>query len=468
MKAGGLPRGMAAVTALACILAGPASAYDPAEERDNYSKINERFQHDQANAEYQAELRSRSMSNFVEVVEEDLTDSERKRLNLCSTRFDGCAGDARLYDWGEEYGTFREISYVNRNGAVIEGGLWAPHTKKKRKLPGVVITTGSIQAPENLYWWAAQTLAQRGYLVMTFDVQGQGRSDTFGAGPDMFRGVPAQQAANFVEGTEEALDFFLSTKGSQYIPRDEDAVPKQESRVERERADAHNPLWKMLDRRRIGIAGHSLGAYAVSEVGSRDRRVDAIVAWDNLRRGGNETSGAGETPPITPRVPALGMSADYGLTPTPYTSDPDPEARNSAFQHWKDSGVDTMQLNIRGGTHYEWSYISNPAFGATLRGMDMAAWYTGAWFDKYVKRDGSADRRLLTNRWHGDARSAEIDPAGDGNLFSFYLRSRIAITGAGGAKLVCDDVREGCPALVERSTDGFAGEYSYEEARKEP
>ena len=33
-----------------------------------------------------------------------------------------------------------------------------------------------------------------------------------------------------------------------------------------------------------------------------------------------------EAAPIT--KPALGMSADYGLTPNPYTSDPDPLAKS--------------------------------------------------------------------------------------------------------------------------------------------
>ena len=58
-----------------------------------------------------------------------------------------------------------------------------------------------------------------------------------------------------------------------------------------------------------------------------------------------------------------------------------------------------MQVNIRGGTHYEYSYIPGVEFDATLRGLDMAIWYTAAWFDKYLKSDPSADRRLLTTRW---------------------------------------------------------------------
>ena len=49
------------------------------------------------------------------------------------------------------------------------GGCWRPY-------PGVVITTGSVQGSERMYWWLAQDLAERGYVVLTYDVQGQGTS----------------------------------------------------------------------------------------------------------------------------------------------------------------------------------------------------------------------------------------------------------------------------------------------------
>ena len=80
------------------------------------------------------------------------------------------------------------------------------------------------------------------------------------------------------------------------------------------------------------------------------------------------------------------MSADYGLTPSVYTSDPDPLAKSQASLAYSEAGVDTGELIIRGGTHYEFSFIPNVAFGGTLRGIDQTAWYTTAWFDKYVKR----------------------------------------------------------------------------------
>ena len=63
-----------------------------------------------------------------------------------------------------------------------------------------------------MYWYAAQALAKDGYIVMTFDAQGQGQSDTFGQAPDEDEGFPAQTDGRpFYDGTEDALDFFLST-----------------------------------------------------------------------------------------------------------------------------------------------------------------------------------------------------------------------------------------------------------------
>ena len=155
------------------------------------------------------------------------------------------------------------------------------------------------------------------------------------------------------------------------------------------------------------------------------------MAWDNL----SVPSG------VTPRVPAIGMSADYGLVPTPFTAEPNPQSKNSASSAYSAAGIDTAQLNWRGGTHYEWSYIPNPGFGATWRGMDMAAWYTAAWLDKYVKGDPTADARLLTDRWRDDDLEQSIDPDNDGNLFSYYFRSRIDMDLSAGGHVRCEDLR---------------------------
>jgi hypothetical protein len=332
-----------------------------------------------------------------------------------------------------------------------------------------VITTGSVQAPERLYWGLAAVLAKHGYVVLTYDTQGQGRSDTFGEGPDLLDGFPSQEGRPFYDGTEDALDFMLSTAAKPYDPRPScttgtDHSAKQDRRVADGRNAAFNPLATLVDPTRVGIAGHSLGAAAVSYVGQVDDRVDAIAAWDNLSEPGGGFGSApacasGSAPrPANPAItkPALGISNDYGLTPTPNTSDPDPQAKNAGFEAYKAAGVDSMELSIRGGTHFESSFIpgnTTVVLGtATLRGTDIVAWYTTAWFDRYVKCAGAsacgadAGKRLRTDRWRADARGGQVDLGGDPNLYSFYLRSRFDLDN-GGVEATCDDMRAGCASM---------------------
>ena len=133
------------------------------------------------------------------------------------------------------------VSYTNRYGALIRGDVFAPlpgardpytGATLRGPYPGVVITTGSVQGSERMYWWLAQDLAERGYVVLTYDVQGQGtqrdapargrpgeraavlqpvRAARRGEEDSAARACPPSRTSNFVYGTEDALDFFLST-----------------------------------------------------------------------------------------------------------------------------------------------------------------------------------------------------------------------------------------------------------------
>jgi hypothetical protein len=181
--------------------------------------------------------------------------------------------------------------------------------------------------------------------------------------------------------------------------------------------------------------------------------------------------------------PALGMSADYFLPPTPNTQMPRSpqqckqiedrydqngtkptkdeglDCKSFVSDEYSKHGIDSGEIVIRGGSHLDFSFISNPAFGATLRGADLIDWYTTAWFDKYVKQDPTADARLLSDRWHHDATEASVDPTGDGNMFSFYHLSRLDFTLNDGTKVDCEDLRKGCPQIT--GDGGYEGEYSY-------
>jgi dienelactone hydrolase len=472
--------GAALAVIASAALAQSAAAFDPAVEAKDFSKIEER-QTIYDTLQYQLDLRRIGTQNAAQSLAIQAADPERSfQANLCAQGQDGCAGDVRLYDWkAKGYGIVEPVLFTARSGATISGHVWATRSGPSQR-PGVVITNGSVQADEQMYWYAAQTLAKAGYVVLTWDPQGQGQSDTRGEAPDENEGFPAQSDGRpFFDGTEDALNFFLSTPDQRYEPvpscsSGTSHAPKQDRRAAQGLDAAYNPFWDLLDRSRIGIAGHSYGAAGVSYIGQADPRVKAIVAWDNLA--GADPNGAsasfppGEagcpadpsarTPaPIT--KPALGISADYGLPPLPNTSQPDPAAKSTESRQYTAAGVDTGEIIIRGGSHLDFSFIPNQAFGASLRGADLTAWYTTAWFDKYVKGEPTADRRLLTDRWRHDGAEAAIDPDHDGNAFSFYYPSRLDIAGSD-----CEDLRAGCADLT--GDDGYAGEYSYVAIARSP
>jgi alpha-beta hydrolase superfamily lysophospholipase len=100
------------------------------------------------------------------------------------------------------------VSFLDRGGAQLFGRVWAPKGATGR-LPSVVVINGSVQAPETLYWWAAQAMVDAGYVVMTFDPRGQGRSDN--RTPDGEQGSNANPDV-FATNLVDAIDFFRSTR----------------------------------------------------------------------------------------------------------------------------------------------------------------------------------------------------------------------------------------------------------------
>ena len=462
----------------------PPTEFNPAVEAENFSITRQR-QGIYDTPEYQAQLTEDSALNLAEATQEQAGDPERNFADdLCWNGGNGCAGDTRLYDWEKNGdGIVRRVEFTARGGATLVGRIWAT-AKGPAKRPGVLITDGSVQADEQLYWYAAQALAKDGYVVMTFDPQGQGRSDTRGQAPDEDEGVPAQTDGRpFYDGTEDALDFFLSTAKHPYVPvpsceTGTSHAAQQNERVAKGLDSGYDPLGKLLNDREIGLAGHSYGALGVSYIAQWDPRVKAVVAWDNLGppspeggevpggAGGSTTLGEKSCPagpadrtsvPIT--KPGLGMSADYGLPPTPNASLPNPLGKSTQSLAYSAAGVDSGEIIIRGGSHLDFSFIPNQAFGASLRGPDMIDWYTSAWFDKYLRHQHSADARLLTNRWREEPLEAAVDPNHDGNAFSFYYLSRLDIHLSRGKTWDCENLRKGCAGMVAH--DGYAGPYSY-------
>jgi dienelactone hydrolase len=477
--------GTALVSGAGPAQAAPPTVFNPLVEAQNFSITLER-QAIYDTPTYQTQLTVDSAASTAQALASEAADPERLFTDdLCWNLSNGCAGDIRLNNWATNgYGLVRPVLFTARDGATISGHVWATIAGPAKR-PGVVITNGSVQADEQMYWYLAQTLAKDGYVVLTFDPQGQGQSDTLGAAPDSTEGVPAQTDGRpFYDGTEDAIDFLESSAAHPYEPvpscsTGTSHAPKQVARVKAGLDAAYDPFHSLLNGGGIGLVGHSYGAAGVSYIAQWDPRVKAVVALDNLGgpgpdagavpgSSGSSTIGEASCPahpadrttvPVT--KPGLGISADYGLPATPNTSLPAPAFKEQESLAYTKAGVDSGEIVIRGGSHVDFSFIPNQAFGASLRGPDVADWYATAWFDKYLKHQASADARLLSDRWRSDAVEAGVDPGHDGNAFSFYYDSRLDIGLSKGGRFDCEDLRDGCAGMVPASADGFPGSYSY-------
>ncbi|MCX6395670.1 MAG: hypothetical protein NTV23_04235 [Propionibacteriales bacterium] len=429
---------------------------------------------------FQAKLAEVSKENLAEAKRILKTDPERGfETTVCWSLVSFCAGDARLYDWEKNgYGMVEPVLFTNRNGATISGHVWATRSGAAKR-PLIVITNGSVQATEQMYWWAAQTLAKAGFVVLTSDPQVQGRSDFFGEGRDKLTGLPQQlRGGTFYGGMVDEIDFGVSTPADTFCPRLSSTktshCAKQERRVTEGFNNAFNPYWEMIDpTAKVGVAGHSYGAMGASWTGQQDPRVGAIVAWDNLCQlrklpgialvASCQPGFEGPVPEY--RTPALGISNDYGAYFVPHPTIVQPGGHAAASMEISDHDVDSGQLVVRGGTHFEYDWAPLPFLAATLRGVDMTAWYTTAWFDKYLRHDPTADARLRTTRWLTDARDRAVDPKGGGNVLSNTYLSRMDIGRHGGERFDCEDLVSQCPGM---GPDGEAPDYSFLETATTP
>lgn len=406
-----------------------------AREAENFATVSQAPAEQAADPEFQQRWNDQSLANREDYMRRRYVEMNwpwDSSGNACNHWSGPCTGDPYLYpgvdSFYEEEGRVQEVIYFDSGGALLSGRVWIPRwAQPGDDLPGVVIETGSVQAPETLYWWFAQTLVRAGYAVMTYDVRGQGRSDN--RAPDGEAGTNINSNV-FATDLVDSIELFLSTPDAPYPPEQPRSAP----------TTPYNPFFDVIDHDRLGIVGHSLGATGVSVVQGMDpwpgrtldtNPVDVAVAWDNLSASG---SLAGYS--VEPRVPTMGQSADYFLAPTPFTSPPDLEGKKAGFNAWRAAGVPTYQVNVRGGSHYEWSLLPGFPTSSWDWGNPMAEHYSLAWLDRWLKLPdetgyADADARLLSDDAYRDR-------------MSFYFLSARYFPTRTGTLHECDDIKTGC------------------------
>lgn len=391
---------------------------------------------------------------------------------LCATYAGPCAGDPFYSDVGR----VEPIVFYDRDCTRLSGRVWAPDAGRVASpRPAIVIQTGSIQAPQPVHWWAAEALVESGYVVLTFDVRGQGRSDF--TSPSGQPGTDVDPTVFFREMVD-AIDFIQSSANRLY-PHNRTCRGHYPTAV-----TDYNPFAGSTDGDRIGLAGHSTGGYSVAVVqsygegGTRpwpgelsDRNpVKAVVAWDGMVDPQGEFGAygqlehldvplyqdlfqvltghlAGGPPRVKPRVPAMMQFSDYGAAPVPYVEPPPEQAYKRGYRAWRAEGLPAFAFTIRGSSHYEWSLL--PLFPATSWcpriesgqceggwGLPMAECYTVAWFDRWLKKPGEPG--------YEDADARLLDDDKFAGRFSYHFESARAFKDRQGYLHRCESIRGGC------------------------
>lgn len=380
--------------------------------------------------------------------------------------------------WAPRRGRMLAVHYPNRYGAVISAHLWAPPRAAGRPYPAVIFINGSGE-PEEEYWAYAEDLAEHGYMAMTFDPQGVGKSESAPNPQSTYcdpngewrkpqemgvqeHGDCAGQNDNGVDSVAgqgpSVVDLVVGGHtGQQGTPDIQDLYDKLSPNYIFGAFDAYgwlasadDPWREQIDFTRIGVMGHSLGAYAAAMVANGDplRRFRAGVALDSYAHLMHD---------VAPRVPTLYEQSEQESLAGPRLAPPPATALHGTrkdYDAFVSQGVDVMYAVLHASNHADFAYNGpdNPAPASRL-GQRVATYFALAWLDRALGASRRAAARLVAARFDRSVDRSSIglgtwDPATQTNqpyrigglrvadALSAYYVSRYAFAGH-----ACDDMR---------------------------
>lgn len=333
--------------------------------------------------------------------------------------------------WAPARGEALETSFENRYGASLAVTLFRPGIEPARPLPSVIVIPGLGQGVRSAYYFLAEDLAEHGYLVLVFDPQNQGKSEAQGRPETCEAGgawqkpqemglreqgscagqPPARAADTNVPGT-------ASLAGHAIVGTDADHASTAETYRQIAPtfvfgaldatawllSDA-NPWRAWVDAARIGLAGHSAGAYGAAQAANGDplHRFQAAVALD-----GYHPIDLG----VAPHVPTLFIQSEQELAPrvAPPQNPRSLHPTWESFDAFRAAGLASGHLILRSSTHLD---FTDGAGLASRYGARYASYFTLAWLDYFLKGDQSGAMRLFAERFDD---SVDVSSIGTGGI----------------------------------------------------
>lgn len=152
-----------------------------------------------------------------------------------------------------------------------------------------------------------------------------------------------------------------------------------------------------VNRNRLALTAHSLGASAISVMQSKIPHVQAIVTMDNLKKyGAYDTSNPFDCTgtqflPATPKVPALSFGSEVHC-PDP-GADTSLEAKKSGYNWWHGHSVPAAELVMDGFLHQDF------ASGGSDEKLTKVAAIALPWLDYWVRGIGTKPLAGLNRSW---------------------------------------------------------------------
>ena len=243
------------------------------------------------------------------------------------------------------------VEFTNRYGTRLYGEIVLPQRGTVPPSAGpfpVIIALEGLMTNTAVYRWWHQVFADAGYLVFAFDFSGQGLSDNEAEG----------DPGNNIEEAQDALTWLFE----------------------------NSPVKSVLDKSRVGVVGHSMGAIAALGLQAVEPRIHAVVAGAPI----SEQSAPFDANPI----PVMIQTGDHDgpVAPIPFFN---PEVVRPVYE--KLSG-DRAFIITEAATHAQ--HTNYPLFPTPSWGFEIAGRYSLAWMDWHLRGDKEALKVLRSAHPH--------------------------------------------------------------------
>jgi len=233
------------------------------------------------------------------------------------------------------------VHFQNRHGTSLYGEIVLPRRGQvppsDGPFPAILVLEGQNTNLAMYRWWH-QLYADAGYLVFAFDFSGQGHSE------DEAEGDPGDN----VHDAQDALDYLLE----------------------------RSPVAGAVDRRRIGVVGHSMGAIASLGLQAVEPRIHAAVAAAPI----SESSAPFDANP----VPVMIQTGDHDgpVAPIPAVN---PAVVRPVYDKLQGDRAFIVADASTHAQHTNYALLPTASWG-----LELAGRYSLAWMDWHLRRDPAA------------------------------------------------------------------------------